>query len=106
MSEIVGRLEGPVMDAAKRFINEYFNNDGPRPIISIPARPESDTDLVLTRGLKDAVERIKRLEAACILARHEMNTPANGGAGWMAEFDRLAFPNEEATLESSNKAPE
>jgi len=42
----------PVLDAAQRFIDHYFNNpDTERPEITIPAK-ESNSDLTLINGVK------------------------------------------------------
>ena len=59
--DIIERLNGPVREAAQRFIDGHFKNDAPRPRISIPANRETDSDLVLADGLKAAVREIERL---------------------------------------------
>lgn len=49
---------------------------------------------VIASGAAMASDHIRSLEAACQLVRETMNTQANGGSGWMAEFERLAFQHE------------
>jgi len=63
-SDIVFRLRNPIRDAAVALINSHFGNEGIRPNISIPANENEDTDLVLTRGLKESADEIERLRAA------------------------------------------
>lgn len=63
MNDLATHLRTNVREAAVRFINGHFNNDGIRPEIRIPARPDQDTDCILVQGIKDAADRIEQLEA-------------------------------------------
>lgn len=64
MTTIQDRLRGPVAAAAQAYTDAWFNNPGTaRPVHCIPAK-ETDTDLVLAQGIKDAAERIDALEKA------------------------------------------
>lgn len=52
------------------------------------------------QDMEHAAWRIDQLEKACALVRKELSTHYNDGAGWMAEFQKLAFPNEESGSDS------
>jgi hypothetical protein len=71
MSEIVERLRTTTATAIQRLINGAFRRDGEvlepdrRPRFSIPARPDEDDDLTVTRDLAEAADRITALEAEC-----------------------------------------
>jgi hypothetical protein len=44
-------------------------------------------------------EENERLRAACDLTRKMMSTQSNGGSGWMADFEALAYPDGKETPE-------
>lgn len=48
---------------AQRFIDGHFGNDAPRPQITIPANETQDSDLILSRGIKDAASLIDEMYA-------------------------------------------
>lgn len=61
---IQARLRGSVAAAAQAYTDAWFNNPGTaRPVHCIPAK-ETDTDLVLAQGIKEAADRIDALEKA------------------------------------------
>lgn len=44
-------------EAANRFVNWWFQNKGKQPRVSIPARPDHDDDLLLTRYICEQREK-------------------------------------------------
>lgn len=60
--DMVKRLRGPIAQAAQDLIDRYFGNTD-KCLASIPANPEKDADLVLSRGIAEAADRIEELEA-------------------------------------------
>ena len=69
--DLVKRLRGPIAEAAQAYKDAWFNNrDTQRPVHSIPAK-ESDTDLTLAMGIKEAADRIEELEAQLEAAEAE-----------------------------------
>lgn len=64
MTDIVERLHGTILDAAIRLTNSAFDKRGDkirRAQFSIPADPERDSDLLVSRGISEAAEEIRRL---------------------------------------------
>ena len=55
----------------------YITDDGKR--LANPDGPE-------------AADRLRQYREACELVRETMGTQSNGGTGWMAQFEALAFP--------------
>jgi len=62
MSDMAKRLRGPIAEAAQAYTDAWFNNpDTKRPVHCIPAK-ETDTDLTLAIGIKDAANHIEEIE--------------------------------------------
>lgn len=61
MVGLANHLRNVVGLHAQRLIDSHFGNDAPRPKISIPAQPDDDTDLIVSRGIRDAADEIDRL---------------------------------------------
>lgn len=59
--DMVDHLRHVVLPHAQRFIDGHFGNDAPRPQISIPASEREDSDLIVSRGIKNAADEIERL---------------------------------------------
>jgi hypothetical protein len=51
-------------------------------------RDTLDTDRLSIK----AADRLRQYREACELVRETMGTQSNGGTGWMAQFEALAFP--------------
>ena len=62
--DLVTHLRHVVAPHAQRFVDGHFGNDAPRPQVSIPANPSEDSDLIVTKGIKDAADEIERLSLA------------------------------------------
>ncbi|QDP53936.1 MAG: hypothetical protein GOVbin2937_13 [Prokaryotic dsDNA virus sp.] len=78
---IQARLRGSVAAAAQAYTDAWFNNPGTaRPVHCIPAK-ETDTDLVLAQGIKEAADRIDALEKALREGRDLIAGDATG-AEW------------------------
>lgn len=85
-TDIVWRLRHVIARHAQRFIDGHFGNDAPRPQVSIPADEERDSDLILSRGIKEAadeIERLRRLVSISAPVCEECGEPAHDAIdGW------------------------
>jgi len=78
--DLVKRLRGPVLHAAHAFINEFFGNPGEvKPEITIPAN-ESNSDLVLVKGIKESADCIEELESELSLLKEGLTAAYLSGS--------------------------
>ena len=76
--ELVKYLNGPVLEHAQRLIDRAFGNDRPLPQLTIPADPERDSDLIVSRGIQEAAAAITELEADLASALEALRPFATG----------------------------
>ena len=92
--DLIERLDGPIKQVALDLVAAYFGTST-KSLVSIPANPSKDADLILCEGIGEAAraleaaqERIAELEGALKLAEQDISYA----------FDRLGIPKEKSSV--------